>query len=294
MDSVVARRAWQRIEPLHAVTYFSPETRAATDALGLRGGWMSYFGCRAAPLGPVPAAVVTAVFHGFHPAMVGRAIPDAWRAASPEQLVEARLIAIDSAYRRLFGDSEDGIGSPLVREAGELAGAALAAASTAGRPLAAANAALALPAEPHLVLWQTVTVLREHRGDGHVTALVAAGVEPCQSHVLAAAAGRSPAEVLRQARRWSEEDWAEATDALAARGWVTAAGELTAAGRAARQDVERHTDRLALGPYAALGPERCDRLMTVLHDLATRVVAAGGVPWPNPIGVPWPPSDSIT
>lgn len=291
MDSVVARRAWQRFEPLHAVTYFAPETRAATDALGLKGGWMSYFGCRAAPLGPAPAAVVTAVFHGFHPSMVARAIPDAWRAATPEQLLAARLGAVDAAYRRLLDADLSG---PEMRHAAELAGAAAEGASTAGRPLAAANAALAAPDEPHLALWQAATVLREHRGDGHVTALVAAGVEPCQSQVLAAAAGRTPADVLRQARKWSEAEWADAVDTLAARGWVTAAGELTPAGRTARREIELHTDRLATGPYAALGPDRTDALLAALDGLAGQVVAAGGVPLPNPIGAPWPPTDEIT
>lgn len=294
MDSVVARRAWQRVEPLHAVTYFAPETRAATDALGLRGGWMSYFGCRAAPLGPVPAAVVTALFYGFHPTMVARAIPDAWRAASPEQLLEARVIAVDAAYRRLLGEGADGVGGPVVRHAAELAAAAVAAVRTAGRPLAAANVALTPPTEPHLALWQAVTVLREHRGDGHVTALVAAGVEPCQSQVLAAAAGRAPADVLRQNRKWSEQEWAEATAVLAERGWVTPDGELTQVGRGARQDIEEHTDRLALGPYEALGADRCDELLTVLQQLAQRVVDGGGVPSPNPIGAPWPPTDEVT
>ena len=40
-----ARAVWQFGEPIHAITYFTRETRAATDALGLKGGWMSYFGC---------------------------------------------------------------------------------------------------------------------------------------------------------------------------------------------------------------------------------------------------------
>jgi hypothetical protein len=31
---------WQLFEPLHAVSYFTPEARAASDALGLRGFWM--------------------------------------------------------------------------------------------------------------------------------------------------------------------------------------------------------------------------------------------------------------
>jgi hypothetical protein len=298
VDAVVARRAWQRVEPLHAVTYFAPETRAATDALGLRGGWMSYFGCRAAPLGPVPAAVVTAVFHGFHPTMVARAIPDAWRAATPEQLLGARLIAVDAAYRRLLGDGDgdgaDGVGGPDVRAAAALAVEAAAAADISGRPLAAANAALPAPDEPHLALWQALTVLREHRGDGHVASLTTAGIGPCEAHVLAAAAGRAPAATLRAARKWSGQEWAEATSGLAERGLVDGEGELTDAGRALRREVEERTDRLALGPYAALGAGRTDELLELLHGLAARVVDAGGVPRPNPIGVPWPPTDEIS
>src|SRR5918993_5986125 len=117
MDAVIARRAWQRVEPLHAVTYFAPETRTATDALGLKGYWMGYFGCRAAPLGPAPAAAVTAVFHGFHPSMVARAIPDAWSYASPDRLIEARLGAVDAAYRRPLGAGLGGGGPELLVEA---------------------------------------------------------------------------------------------------------------------------------------------------------------------------------
>src|SRR3954454_5247872 len=104
MDSLVARRAWQRLEPLHAVTYFAPETRAATDALGLRGGWMSYFGCRAAPLGAATAAVVAATFFNFHTARVRRAVPDVWSRAAPEALVAARVRAAGDALERMLGD----------------------------------------------------------------------------------------------------------------------------------------------------------------------------------------------
>ena len=74
--SNLARAVWQFGEPVHAVIYYSPERRAATDALGLKGGWMSCFGCRAAPLGAVEAPVVTALFFNFAPQLVARAIPD--------------------------------------------------------------------------------------------------------------------------------------------------------------------------------------------------------------------------
>jgi hypothetical protein len=291
MDTVVARRGWQLVEALHAITYFAPELRAATDALGLRGGWMSYFGCRAAPLGPVPASVVTAVFYNFSPAMVARAIPDAWGYAAPAELLDARTAAMDQALTRLLGDQ---IGADDVRTGARLAAAAASAADTSGRPLAAANAALPLPEPPHLAMWQALTVLREHRGDGHVTALLSREVGPTEALVLAAAGGRAPAELLRAARKWSEQDWAEATDALAARGWVKPDGTITDAGRAGRREIELVTDRLALQPYAALGADRVDGLFAALRRLGDIVQATGGVPTPNPIGAPWPPTDEIT
>jgi hypothetical protein len=291
MDTVVARRGWQLVETMHAITYFAPELRAATDALGLRGGWMSYFACRAAPLGVVPPAVVTATFYNFNPAMVARAIPDAWTYATPAQLLETRLVAMDQAMGRLLGEA---LGGEDVRTAARLAAAAAAGAQTAGRPLAAGNAALPLPEQPHLAMWQALTVLREHRGDGHIAALVGHQVGPVEALVLAAAGGRAPAELLRAARKWSEQEWAQATEALAGRGWVTADGTITDAGRDARRELELATDRLALQPYTVLGPDRVDELFAALRRLGDIVRTGGGVPVPNPIGAPWPPTDEIS
>jgi hypothetical protein len=290
MDTVVARRGWQLVETVHAITYFAPELRAATDALGLRGGWMSYFACRAAPLGMVPAAVVTATFYNFNPTMVARAIPDAWTYATPAQLLEARLVAMDQVLGRLLGDA---LGGPDVQTAARLAAAAAAGTQTTGRPLAAGNADLPLPEQPHLAMWQALTVLREHRGDGHVAVLVEQQVGPVEALVLAAAGGRAPAELLRVARKWSEEDWAHAADTLATRGWVSGDGALTDAGRAARREIELATDRLALQPYTVLGPERVDELFAALRRLGDRIRGGGGVPVPNPIGAPWPPTDEV-
>src|SRR5947209_4436862 len=92
--------------------------------------------------------------------------------------------------------------------------------------------------DPLRRFWQATTVLREHRGDGHVAALVTAGVSPVESHLLKVAAGESPEEQLRLGRAWSEEQWADGARALAARGWTAGASDgsivLTDAGRAAR------------------------------------------------------------
>lgn len=273
---------WRTLEPLHGLVYFAPETRAATDALGLRGGWMSYFGTRAAALGAVPAAVVTATFYGFHPALVARAIPEAWSAARPEQLIAAREAAAGAAMGRLLGDACAG---PEVAEAADLARSAASAAPTAGRPLAAAHAALDWPAQPHLVLWQACTVLRESRGDAHVAALVAAGVGPCESHVMLSAAGGPAPEMMRLARGWDERAWDAAVEDLVRRGWLDPEGRLTAAGRDVHEGIESTTDELSAAPWAALGEPATQRLRDLGAGLSGAVLDGGGLPVPNPMGL---------
>jgi hypothetical protein len=205
-------------------------------------------------------------------------------------LLDARQDAVGTAMARLLGEA---VAGEDVQVASELAAEASAAADTAGRPLAAANAALPLPEPPHLRLWQALTVLREHRGDGHVTTLLAHGVGPVEAHVLVAAAGQVPAEVLRAARKWTQQDWAEATERLAARGWLAPDGTFTPAGRAARVELETETDRLALRPYAELGADRVEDLFARLYRLADAVASSGVPPFPNPTGARWPPRADI-
>jgi hypothetical protein len=285
-EARLARLVWQFGEPVHAVIFYAPETRSATDALGLRGGWMSYFGCRAAPLGAVGASVVVAAFYNFRPSMVERAIPDAWSYAPPEKLVEARWSAMDLALRRVLGDA---VASPAMRTAAERAQAAVQSGDFDGRVLGRANASLTPPPEPHLALWQALAALREHRGDGHVMSLVGQGVAPCEALVLQAATGRSPAEGLRANRGWSDEEWSAAREALVVRGWLDATGAVTPHGAAARDAIERETDRLAAAALAGVGPARTLELVDALRPFAERVMASGAVPTANNMGVPWPP-----
>jgi hypothetical protein len=58
------RSRWRALEPVHAVTYFAPESQAACEALGTKGYWMSYFALRAAPLGAAPPELVAALLAG--------------------------------------------------------------------------------------------------------------------------------------------------------------------------------------------------------------------------------------
>lgn len=285
VDPATANQLWRHLEPYHALVYFAPEHRQACDRAGLRGGWMAYFASRSAPLGRVASDVVSALFYNFHPAMVARALPDAWSYTTPETILGARMGAMDLALRRVLGGQLD---EPGLREAADLAMAAADTADTAGRPMFAANRALDPPDAPHLRLWHAATMLREHRGDGHVAVLATHEVDGCQAHVLQVAAGVIERDQLQPYRGWSDEDWEAATDDLVTRGWLAPQGQLTDEGRRLRTEVQQHTDRLAAAPLRGLGEVRTRRLLEVVRPLTERIVAAREIPYPNAMGVPAP------
>jgi hypothetical protein len=193
---------------------------------------------------------------------------------------------MDVALRRLLGDAVEGA---EVRRAAELATAAVEGADHTGRPLGAANAALPDPGEPHLRLWQALGAIREGRGDGHISCLVASEVGPCESLVLQAATGRSDGERLRDNRGWSAAEWQAASEQLQARGWLDDGGRTTAAGAEAREGIEADTDRLAAALVAPLG-DRTAALVEAMRPIAERVMAAGDIPERNNMGLPWPPA----
>jgi hypothetical protein len=281
-----ARRLWALGEPFHALSYFADEVRAAGEAVGLTGFWNGYFAFRAGPLGAVGADVVTATFYNFAPSFVAQRVPAVWETVTPAAALAARLTGIDGAVRRILGD--DWPSSAEAEEAAGLARIAAEAVEPAGRPLAAANAGLPWPDAAHLVLWQALTTLREHRGDGHNAALLLRTVGGAGAHVLASAAGRTDREWLMRVRGWDEEAWAVAVAELADRGWLDADESLTAEGTAMVAVLEADTDRLALDPWRALGDTRCDRLAELLAPIRRAIVAGGSWPANNPIGAPEP------
>jgi hypothetical protein len=276
---------WALGEPLHALVYFADEVLAAGKAAGLEGFWQIYFAFRAAPLGAVGADVVTATFYNFAPDFVARRVPAVWSQLTPAGALDARLAGVDAAVSRVLG--REWPHSAEAVEAARLAATAAAAVGVPGRPLAAGNAGLPVPEEPHLALWQAFTTLREHRGDGHNIALAQREIDGIGAHVLAAAAGRSSREWLQKARGWDDTAWDGAVERVTGRGWLDDDG-LTAEGLAIVAAVEADTDRLALAPWRALGDAGCDRLAALLAPVRRAVVAAGEWPAGNPIGAPDP------
>ncbi|MGW0390571.1 SCO6745 family protein [Streptomyces sp. NPDC003042] len=277
------RQLWQLLEPIHAVVYFAPESYEEAGSLGYDTGerWPLYFAFRAAPLGQAGPRFVTALFYSFAPPMVERYVARAWQTAPPDRVLAARTAATDRALRSLLGPRT---ASADLAEAALLARRAAEAALTAGRPLAAANAALPWPEAPHAVLWQAATILREHRGDGHIAALQAHHLDPVESLVLQAGVGAAPAEAF-EGRRWGAEDWSAARHRLTDRGLLAEDASASAAGLALRTAVERLTDELASAPWAGLTPHETTRLAELLLPPVLDIVGTGLLPAQGTLGI---------
>ena len=276
------RRMWVLYEPVHALTYFDPAALAAAAELGT-SFWARYVAQRAAPLGDVPTAVVVAAFGGFAPDRIADARAGIAPDVTPTAALAVRLAGVDAAFGDLAGLPD----AAVVAEAADLAWEAAQACDDAGRVLGAANRALPRPDAPHLALWQATTTLREHRGDSHLAALAVHGVGPVAAHVLKVAAGESPGRDLRLGRRVPDATWSAEVARLAGRGLVTGPDdepELTVDGAALHAAVEDATDRAAAAPWDALGPERTERLATLLEPVAAAARAV--VPGFTPIGLP--------
>ncbi|MGY1804183.1 hypothetical protein ACI78T_12985 [Blastococcus sp. SYSU D00922] len=271
-DPALVGRAHRAVDPLHSQLYFAPEHDEHLSAIGLRPGRMSYFAGRAAPMGAVGAGVVAATFFNFSPSLVAHMIPRAWTLASPEQVLAARLDAARASLTRMLGDAA---GSDEVAELGGLLREACAGLTTEGRPLFAGHADLPWPEEPLLALWHGATLLREHRGDGHVAVLLHAGLTGLEALITHSATGRGFTEAAAKATRgWKDDEWAAACAALAGRGLLDDAG-LTADGEQLRAHIEVQTDALAADPWLSLGPEKTARVVELGKGLSRRLVAAG-------------------
>jgi hypothetical protein len=277
VDPVVSRKTWRALEPVHAMVYFAPEAPEEYAALGLdipKNPAAAYFPARAAVMGAVTPGVVQAAFFNFSQVACQFGMAGAWEATTPADLVAARYRVADRALRRLCGDLLD---APDVVEALELARTACDACTPEGRPLYAANADLPWPTEPHLQLFHAVTLLREYRGDGHVAALVVAGVSGLEAAVMHVAQGDSwTREPLRKTRGYTTEQWDTALAGLRERGWMVGE-EFTDEGRAVRQEIEDRTDVLALAPWQHLGEDGCARLRELVRPLSKAIVDGGGL-----------------
>ena len=268
-----ARRMFELVEPIGVIPYSADEPNEAMFALGFTNYWDTYFAGRAAPLGVVPAEVVDALFYNFAPGEVARHIPKVWRTTTPEAAIAARQEGCTNALRRILADHVD---APAFARVTELLLKAATSAPYEGRPMYAALRALPVPEDVVTRLFHAASLLREHRGDGHIAALMSEGIGGLEAHALLALAMDMPAEKFGRIHHLPAAQLTTVIDGMRGRGLIGDDGWLTEQGRDVKQRVEALTDDLAAKPYESLEPEELDELVSLLEPLAAALLAAQG------------------
>ncbi|WP_411122080.1 SCO6745 family protein [Streptomyces sp. x-19] len=269
------RHCQNALNPFHSAHYFAPELTAELSELGVEGR-AGYFAVRSAPLGAVGAGTIAATFYSFKHELIAQHVPQVWTVTTPQAVLDARLRAVDAALRRLLGDAVD---SPEMAEAAKLALTAAEGCTRHARPLYSAHADLPVPETPHLAYWHAASLLREHRGDGHLVALLDAELDPTEALVSHAASGHGMSyRGILATRGWTPEELTAAQERLRGRGLLVDADELTEAGTALRKELERTTDRLDRAPYEHLGAAGVARLTELAAGFTARLMESGAFP----------------
>jgi hypothetical protein len=268
----MARRMFELVEPIGVIPYSADEPNETMFALGFTNYWDIYFAGRAAPLGQqAPAQLVDALFYNFAPGEVARHIPKVWDTTTPDAAIAARQEGCVNALRRILGEHVD---TPAFARAGDLLLVAATSAPIEGRAMYAALRSLPIPEEPVARLFHGASLLREHRGDGHIAALMIEGVGRLEAHVLLALDMDMPAEKFGRIHHLPAAQLGAVIDGMRDRGLIGDDGWLTEAGHAVKQRVEAHTDDLAATPYECLQPSELGELMAALEPLAALLLAA--------------------
>ncbi len=278
----LARALWTLFEPIHAVTYFSPQARDALTAIGLPRYWDGYFAGRSAPVGALAGPPVTAMFSGFAPSLVDRALPAVWSIVTPAQAIEARYVGAEQTLRALVPDEG------VVEKAASALAPLVQNLDLVGRPLAAGFASLPLEDDPYRRVWQLAGTLREHRGDGHVIALVGLEIGGLTTLLLRSGVDLD-ATSMQKARGWTDDEWNAEADRLIDRGLLDGARRITPTGTDLLNRAEALTNRLALSAIGGLDDAGVREVGKALVPLASAVASL--FPYPNPIGMPrsWDP-----
>jgi hypothetical protein len=280
------------LEPCIGQVYFSPEAHAEYERLGfapspgeLNGVALpdgpAYFTSRGSLLGQVEPEVIAAAFGVFDPQVVVPCVRHGWELTDAPTIFAARRRGAVAQLRRVLGDDPEGM-KDVVR----VFERAVEPLRPEGRALfAGARSQWDDSADLMTRFFHLGDMLREYRGDSHVTAWVSAGVDATEIGLMTELYIGIPPRTYVRTRGWSDEALDAAWERLAARGWVDGDG-LSARGREAREDIERATDR-QLRPVVDAMSDDADAVFQHLEPWGATVRAAGGYIggpadlWPN-------------
>lgn len=267
LPATPARRLRDALEPIGTQAFYALGVREPLAARGL-SFLETYVWGRAAALGTPAASVVVAAFGVFEPRFLAGAYERARSLVPREEVLALRAQGASAALAAVVGADAAPLADALLAAVEQLDGTA--------RPLFSGLRELPVPADPPGRLWRAAELVREHRGDGHLAACVAAGLDAVSMNVLTELwLGYAPGEYTAT-RAWSEEAIAASLEALTGRGWVED-GRLTEAGAAARRALEDATDAAQEALVERLG-DRVDGLVEALAAVSSRLVDSGAYP----------------
>ena len=266
-----ARKLRDLVEVVAASVYFLPEAHKNYATLGLPDFGPAYFTSRGACMGQVPGEVVAAAFGVFNPAIVIPAVDEGWSRTDRDTILLAREAGAVDGLTRLLGESPDGMA-----RATEILTRAGYAASGEGRALYSGLLSLGFPGTPMGDFWRAADLVREHRGDSHIIAWVAYGLDPIQATLSTELWWRLPLRSYVRTRGWSDEQIDAALEDLRARGLVDG-DAFSAEGEELRGDIELSTDRQERSIVQAIGDD-FEELCTILTPMKDAIVAGGGYP----------------
>jgi hypothetical protein len=279
--SATARKLGAVLEPFAGQVYFSPECHANYAVLGFNASSAkangvalpdgpAYFTSRGSVMGQVPGEVVAAAFSVFSPAAIVPAVTMGWTLTDAATICQARDDGAIGQLQRILGDEPDGID-----RVHELLSRAVEPLRPEGRPLYAGLRSLHAPPTKLGQAWRMADQLREYRGDSHTGSWISAGFDATEIGLVSEQWWGLPARSYSRTRAWTEAEFDAATERLQSRGLFDGEGNLTEAGRAAREAVEVDTDRQMGNTIAALGDDAAE-LFTLMEPWGAAIRAGLG------------------
>ncbi len=263
-----ARRLRDALEPIATQGWWSRPPSDRLTALGL-GFFDGYVWGRAAALGTPAASVVVATFGVFEPGLLTAVYQQGVFVAAREDVLEARALgAAESLASIVSATDAAAVADPLL--------ATLATLDGMGRPLFSALRELPMPETAQGRLWRAAELVREHRGDGHLAACVAAGLDAVTANVLTELWLGYGLGEYSGTRGFGPERLGAALASLETSGWASD-GTLTDEGRAFRRRLEDATDASQSDLVALLG-QSVDDLVVNATKIADAVLTAKAFP----------------
>jgi hypothetical protein len=225
--------------------------------------------------------VIAAAFGVFKPEVVSAGVQLGWTLTDAPTIFAERRAGAVAQLERVLGPPDERVAptaAALERAVDTL--------GVEGRPLfAGLRSWWDDPADPWTRLFHLGDMLRECRGDAHIAAWTSEALDAAEIGLLTDLYMGMPMKSYVRTRGWNDEELDAAEERLRSRGWLDG-DQFSESGRAAREEIERATDRCMRAAIAALGDD-LDTVIDALRPWGAAMRETGGYVggpvdlWPN-------------